>query len=186
MEAVMTVRRMTGACVLLLLFSTPALPQGPATSFGQLIAEGAVRPDPTVYVTDVWGRRAKGKLDELRPGSILLTQGSQTIRLAETDVSRIQRGDSLANGLLLGLGAGLAAAWIAPHLFCDLPDDECAGIVFAAIGLPSMAGGAAAGALVDAAIKKTVFQFTGTRSSAQIQVSPVIGRRAGALVTIRF
>ena len=183
----MTVRRMTGACVLLLLFSTPALPQGPATSFGQLIAEAAVRPDQTVYVTDVWGRRAKGKLDELRPGSILLTQGSQTLRLAETDVSRIQRGDSLANGLLLGLGAGLAAAWIAPHLVCDLPDDECAGIVFGAIGLPSIAAGAVTGAVVDAANRKTVFQSAGPWGTARIRVSPLIGgRRVGALATVRF
>jgi hypothetical protein len=114
-------------------------------------------------------------------------QGSRKIQMAEEDVSRIQRGDSLANGLWLGLGAGVAAAWIAPHVFCDLPDDECAAIVFAAIGLPSIAGGAVAGALVDAANRKTVFQFAGTRRSARIQVSPVLGgRRVAALATIRF
>jgi hypothetical protein len=85
------------------------------------------------------------------------------------------------------LGAGIAAASIAPHLACDLPDDECANIVFAAIGLPSIAAGMVAGALVDAAIKKTVFQFARPRGSARMQVSPVLGgRRVGALATIRF
>ena len=182
----MTVRPLIAACVFLLLVAAPALSQTPAASFEQLIAADALQPRQTVYVTDAWGHRVKGRLGELRPGSLVLMQGARKIQMTEADVNRIQRGDSLQNGLWLGLGAGIAAAWIAPHLFCDLPDDECAAIVFAAIGLPSMAGGAAAGALVDAAIKKTVFQFTGTRSSAQIQVSPVLGRRAGALVTIRF
>jgi hypothetical protein len=53
--------------------------------------------------------------------------------------------------------------------------------------LPSIAAGGISGALVDAVIKKTVFQIAGTRGSARIQVSPVLGRRwAGALATIRF
>ena len=183
----MTVRRRIGACVLLLMISSPALAQTPAVSFEQLIAEGAVKPLQTVYVTDAWGHRVKGRLGELRPGSLVLMQGSRRIEMTEADVNRIQRGDSLQNGLWLGVGAGVAAAWSAPHLLCDLPDDECAAIVFAAIGLPSIAAGAVTGALVDAAIKKTVFQFAATPGSAQIQVSPVIGRgRVGALATIRF
>lgn len=87
----------------------------------------------------------------------------------------------------IGLGAGVAAAWMAPHLFCDLPDDECAAIVFAAIGLPSIAADTIAGTLVDAATRKTVLEFAETRGSAGIRVSPVHGgRRVGALATIRF
>jgi hypothetical protein len=183
----MTIRQAIGACVLLLMISTSARAQTPAASFEQLIAEGAVQPRETVYVTDAWGQRVKGKLVEIRPGSLVLMQGSEKIHMTEAEVSRIQRGDSLQNGLWLGLGAGVAAAWIAPHHFCGLPDDECAAIVFAAIGLPSIAGGTVAGALIDAAIKKTVFQFAGTGGSVRIQVSPVLGgRRAGALATIRF
>jgi hypothetical protein len=183
----MTVQQLIGACVLLLVISSPALPQTPASSFEQLIAEGAIRPNATVYVTDNWGQRVKGRLGELHPGSLVLMQGSRKIQMTEADVNRIQRGDSIQNGLWLGLGVGVAAAWIAPHLVCDLPDDECAAIVFAAIGLPSIAAGGVTGALVDAAIKKTIFQYAGVRSSAAIQVSPVlVGRRAGVRATIRF
>jgi len=183
----MTVQQMIGAWVLLLMISSPALPQTPAASFEQLMAEAAIKPHETVYVTDAWGHRVKGRLGELRPGSLVLMQGPQQIQMTVADVNRIERGDSLQNGLWLGLGAGVAAAWIAPHLFCDLPDDECAAIVLAAIGLPSIAAGTVAGTLVDAAIKKTVFQFAGTRGSARIQVSPVLGGRwAGAFATIRF
>ena len=180
----MTVQQLIGACVLLLI-STPALPQTPAASFEALIAAGTIKVRETVYVTDAWGHRVKGRLGELRPGSLVLIQGSRTIQMTEAEVNRIQRGDSLQNGLWLGVGAGVAAAWTAPHFFCDLPDDECAAIVFAAIGLPSIAAGTIAGALVDAAIKKTIFQFAGPR--ARIHVSPLLGgRRAGVLATIRF
>jgi hypothetical protein len=187
MEAALKGRQMIGACVLLLMFSAPALSQAPAASFEQLIAEDAIEPRQTVYVTDAWGHRVKGKLGELRPGALVLTQGSQQIPMTEATVSRIQRADSLQNGLWLGLGAGVAAAWIAPHLSCDLPDDECAAIVFAAIGLPSIAAGTVAGALIDAAIKKTVYESPGTRSSVRLRVSPTLGgRAAGVLATIRF
>ena len=182
----MTGRPLIGACVLLLVISTPALPQTPAASFEQLIAEGAIQPRQTVYVTDVWGHRVKAKLTELRPGTLVLTQGSEQIPVTEATVSRIQRADSLQNGLWLGLGAGLAAAWIAPNLLCDLPDDECAAIVFAAVGLPSIAAGSVTGALIDASIKKTVFQSSGT-DTARIRIAPVLGgRRIGVLATIRF
>ena len=175
------------ACVLVLMHATTAVSQTAAASFEQLIADGAIRPDQTVYVTSMSGHRVKGRLAELRPGSLVLTQGSLQIQLTEADVDRIQRGDSLLNGLWLGVGAGIAAAWVAPHVLCDLPDDECAAIVFAAIGLPSIAGGAAAGALVDAAIKKTVFRIGAPQGSAHIRVSPLLGRRrAGALATIQF
>ena len=180
-------RQLIGACVLLLMISAPALSQTPAASFEELIDGGAIQPRQTVYVTDVWGQRVKGTLGELRPGTLVLTQGSKQIPMTEATVSRIQRADSLQNGLWLGLGAGIAAAWIAPHLTCDLPDDECAAIVFAAIGLPSIAAGTVAGALVDAAIKKTVYQSVGTRSSVRIRVAPTLGGRgAGVLATIRF
>lgn len=183
----MTVRQLIGACVLVLMVSDPALPQTPALSFEQLIAEDAIRPRQTVYVTDVWGHEVKGRLGELRPGSLVLMQGAHKIQMPEADVKRIEPRDSLLDGLLLGLGAGIAGAFIAPHLICDLPDAECAAVAFAAVGLPSIAGGIVAGALIDAAIKKTVFEFAGTRGSARIQVSPVLGRRrAGALATIQF
>lgn len=183
----MTIRQLTGACVLPLMIAAPVHAQTPAASFEQLIAQDAIQPNQTVHVTDAWGDRVKGRLVEIRPGSLVLMQGSRKIEMTEADVNRIQRRDSIQNGLWLGLGAGVAAAWAAPHLFCDLPDDECAAIVFAAIGLPSIVGGTVAGALVDAAIKKTVFQFAGTRTTVRIQVSPVLGRgRTGALATIRF
>jgi hypothetical protein len=53
--------------------------------------------------------------------------------------------------------SGFAAGWISTHLFCDLPDDECAGSCSAGTGASS------------------------------IQVSPVLGaRRAGAVATFRL
>jgi len=183
----MTVRQLIGACVLLVTSSAPALAQTPAGSFDQLIADDAIKPHQTIDVTDVWGQRVRGRLFEVRPGSLVLMQGSQKIEMSEADVSRIQRRDSVQDGLWLGFGAGVAAAWVAPHFFCGSPDPECAAQVFAAIGLPSIAGGMVAGTVIDAAIKKTVFQFGGRRDTVRMQMSPVLGGRgARALATIRF
>jgi hypothetical protein len=187
MEAVMSIRQCIGACVFLLMMSAPVLAQAPAGSFEQLIADGAIKPRQTVYVTDVWGHRVKGRLFELRPGRVVLMRGSQTIEMNEAEVSRIQRHDSVQGGLWLGFAAGLAAGLVAPHFFCNLPDPECAAPVFAAVGLPSIAGGAIAGALIDGAIKKTVFQSGGRLDMVRIQVSPMLNsRRTGALATIGF
>ena len=187
MAAVNTVRRSITAGVFILMSAASALAQTPAASFQQLMTEAAIEPGQIVYVTDTWGQRVKGRLSELRPGSLVLMQGSQKTPMTEALVYRIEKGDSLQNGLWLGLGAGIAAAWAAPHLVCDLPDDECAAIAFGAIGLPSIAGGAVAGLLIDAAIKKTVFQYAGPSGSARIQVSPMLGAgRAGAVATIQF
>src|SRR5574339_642530 len=126
----MMVRQLIGGCVFLLMVSAPARAQTPAGSFEQLIADGAIKPHQTVDVTDAWGHRVKGRLIELRPGSLVLMQGAQMIQMSKADVSRIQRRDSIQDGLWLGVGAGLAAAWLAPHASCNLPDDECAAIVF--------------------------------------------------------
>jgi hypothetical protein len=186
MEEAMMGRQLIVAGVLLLMTSAPALSQTPAASFEELIAAGALQPRQSVYVTDAWGQRVKGQLGELRPGTLVLTKGSERIPMTAATVSRIQRADSIQNGLWLGFGAGVAAAWIAPHLFCGLPDDECAAIVFAAIGLPSIAAGTVTGALVDGAIKKTVYQSR-SPSSVRIQVGPTLGgRTVGVLATIQF
>ena len=80
MEAVMTVRPLIAACVLLLMVSAPGLPQTPAASFEQLIAEDAIQPHQTVYVTDAWGHRVKGRLGELRPGTLVLMRGPERSR----------------------------------------------------------------------------------------------------------
>src|SRR5690349_15346980 len=103
----MTVRQFIGACILLLMVSASALAQTPAGSFEQLIADGAIEPHQTVQVTDVWGHRVKGRLFDLRPGTLVLMQGSQKIEMSEADINRIQRHDSVQNGLWLGFGAGL-------------------------------------------------------------------------------
>ena len=71
------------AGVLLLMTSAPALSQTPAASFEELIAAGAIQPRQSVYVTDAWGQRIKGTLGELRPGTLVLTKGSERIPMTE-------------------------------------------------------------------------------------------------------
>jgi hypothetical protein len=58
--------------------------------------------------------------------------------------------DRLWNGMLIGAGVGAFVGMVlAPPAFCGRNDSECATIVRVAIGLPSIAGGIGAGALVD-------------------------------------
>ena len=83
----MTIRQCIGAFAFLLMISAPVLAQTPAGLFEQLIADGAIKPRQTVYVTDVWGHRAKGRIFELRPGSLVLMRGSQRIDMNEADAS---------------------------------------------------------------------------------------------------
>ena len=61
-----------------------------------------------------------------------------------------RRGDSLANGMLIGAGIGAAIGMLVlPQTMCGGHDTECATIVRAAVGLPVIAGGIGIGALVD-------------------------------------
>jgi hypothetical protein len=102
---------------------------------------------------------------------------------AAADVRRLALGDSLVNGVLVGLGVGLTAAIASPYIWCDPPDPECSPRVFLAIGLPSIAAGVTAGALVDQAIRRTVYR----QSPGSVGVRPLLGPgTGGAAITITF
>jgi hypothetical protein len=95
--------------------------------------------------------------------------------------------DSLTNGILIGVGGGAVAGWTWVRSHCGPPgfDPECsanAGIVLYPI---TIGIGAGIGALVDAAIHKTVFVSRNQRT--QLTVSPLIGRDArGVRASFRF
>ena len=64
-----------------------------------------------MFVTDGTGRRTKATIVELTETSLTVREGRSKHTLAETEVRRIERRDSIENGLLLGLGGGLATTW---------------------------------------------------------------------------
>jgi hypothetical protein len=60
------------------------------------------------------------------------------------------KGDSLANGMLIGAAiGGIVGLIVMPLTMCPPNDKECSTIVQVVIGLPFLAGGFGIGALVD-------------------------------------
>jgi hypothetical protein len=154
---------------------------------------GHSRPLPTVVGADVAGRKTKGVVLDLNDSFLTLREGdrwagAEERRFDENRVTSIRRTDSIWNGLLIGLGAGIAASEVWRYSECGPRgfDDECS-VIVSAVGLVTMVpGGAVAGALID--------KFTGNRlvyrasgSATTLRVSPVVGRaQASVAVSLRF
>jgi hypothetical protein len=85
----------------------------------------------TVYLLDRSGLETSGKLLALDPDSVMLLVGGAERRFDMTDVTRIQKRDSLKNGTLIGaaVGAvmGLVAAGISDCPGAD-PGGSCGGV----------------------------------------------------------
>ncbi len=179
--------RLTVSTVFLFLAALAAATahaQSPA-SFEALRAAGVLSPGDTVYVTDASGRRSKGPLERLQADSLLVLVDGRPRTYTPADVRRIQRGDSLVNGMLIGLAAGAAAGLITTTSICGTNDDECAVIVNLAVGLPVAAGGLGVGALVDSLIHKTIYRAGA--GAGRVGVTPIIGpKRQGVLVAFAF
>jgi hypothetical protein len=170
-------RALSSTGIILLLLSSAAEAQSP-NSFDGLRAQGLVQAGETVYVTDASGRRSKGRLQRVQADSILVTIDGRPRTYTAADITRIQRGDSVANGMLIGLGAGIGAAIITTQNLCGTidSDDECAVIANVAVGIPVAAGGLALGALADALRHRTIWTAS---STGRIGVWPILaaGRR---------
>lgn len=114
-------------------------------------------------------------------------QGTWTF--AEDTVARITRRDSLENGVLIGLGAGVAATWGVVRGRCGPAgfDPEC-GASVARIGLAIVPAGAVAGALLDKAIGNAPVYLSPSRSTrSPVALSPWLGRTsAGVVLSVRF
>ena len=170
----------------ILTFPVPAIAQD--TSFSELRDSGEIQKGQTIYVTDGTGERVKGAVQDLSRTSLTVITGrNQSRTFQPSNVARIQRSDSVANGLLIGLAGGVAGAFIARNSICDLPDSECEVIVNAVVGLPIVIGGGVIGAVTDMLIKKTIFTGSSWSRSARIGVSPLVSRsRRGVSMVLAF
>ena len=175
----------TTTFVIALVHPHAAAAQDVPSSLEALQASGLLRPGEPIVITDRFGQRTKATLEQLSPASLEVLTDNQQQRFTADGIWRIERRDSIQNGLWIGVAAGIAAAIIAPRVACDLPDPECSAIVVAAIGLPAIGAGAVAGALTDAAIRKTVYQAL--PGSARLQFTPVLsGTTKGIMASLRF
>jgi hypothetical protein len=148
-----------------------------------------------VAITHGQNQTTTGRVAALSAGSLTLQvpttqdnpQGRQTF--AEGAVTKVVRQDSVVNGTLIGLGIGFAALWGDVRRRCGPAgyDPECDGAV-AAVGMLTIVGtSAAAGALIDLAIVKTVYRSSARSEGSRLGVSPWVGRRTtGVTLSLRF
>jgi hypothetical protein len=167
-----------------------AAAQGIATTFQELRL--LVRQGDTVTVTDVNGQEVSGKIADLSASSLVLTANNQAREWREMEVATIKqrRGDSLANGALIGLGigAGVAAIGIAMWVSSDDYVGDVSGgeVVFAMAMYGGLGAGIGTG--IDALItrRQVVFEKR-SASGVTVQIAPLLTpTRAAGRVSIGF
>lgn len=188
-------RRTTLKCALCLLLvltaSTASLrAQAPARTFEELRTRLTLMEGESIEVIEDSGTSYRARLAGITERALLITTNGVRRDLAESQVREIRyrRPDKLWNGMLIGLGAGVAAALVAISGECGSNDSECSAITAAAF-VPLFAGiGLGAGAAIDVAIRRqeTVYQRPAGGTS-QSGISPILARRAaGVRVSLNF
>jgi hypothetical protein len=173
------------------LLAIPLQAQTPAGTFEELRDSLKLKEQENIEVTEESGEKYKAKIAAVSEDKIIITVDGQRREVTESQVREIRhrRPDKWWNGMLIGLGAGIASAVVAVPTVCGLNDDECT-IIAAAVFLPTFAGiGMGAGAAIDYAIKKheTVFARPTTGTNRNLRVSPILGKKtAGVNVSYTF
>lgn len=165
--------------------------------------EGKLKVGQIVVVTEETGRQITGKVAEVSASSLVLLRKERKVdargaeheawsareTLLEPTVRRIVHRDSLLNGTLSGLAAGVATFWIALQTdsCAPFPYDLCFNShgIFPLLVYPT--AGAIAGALIDAAFRKPLYIRPSVRSSRSVSVSPWVStERTGISLSMRF
>ena len=144
----------------------------------------ALRHGEAVYLTDDTGHTTKGRVSDVTSSSLTMQVGNDTRVFTLERTRRIERGDSLANGIMLGVAAGAAAGygWVSAE--CGPPgfDPECAANVGIVL-IPITVGiGAGVGAFVDGVIRKTLYL---SPPGSRVALVPVVSTdQRGMLVSV--
>ncbi|HEX6974948.1 MAG TPA: hypothetical protein VF147_11130 [Vicinamibacterales bacterium] len=171
-----------GACV---GFGGPVCGQELPAPFERLGT--VVRPGETITVLDAAGTKTSGRVGLLTPGTLTLTSPAGVRQLKERDILEIRqrRGDSLVNGAIVGAVSAAAYYAVMGAIFADMDGGDvqvgpaiAGGVIFAGVG-------AAAGAGIDALIRRqqVIYRRPG---AARVSLSPLAGGRRGAALTVRF
>src|SRR5262245_27021552 len=112
--------------ILFVALTAPLHAQAPATSFEELRAGLKLKENETIEVTDQNGDKYKAKMRGLSADTISITAKGVQRDLTESQVREIRhrRPDKWWNGMLIGLGAGVAAAAVGVATECQ-NDSEC-------------------------------------------------------------
>ena len=133
-----------------------AAAEGVANSLEDLRRAGRLQVGDGVYLTDVTGCQFKADIRELTPDSLTLADGRDTRLFREGEILKIERQDSVWNGV--GAGLGVAAL---PTLRYLGPGSESLAAIVSVYALV-LGGGALIGLAVDANIHEKVYEAPGT------------------------
>jgi len=172
----------------LVLAPTALRAQDAASTFDQL--QHVVKAGQAVVVTDVDGERIKGTISSLSPQSMTLEVedrmgfpgGQRTF--SETAVARVARRDSVTEGLLIGLAAGVGAAWGGVRIACGPPgyDDECAANSWGVFALAMIPAGMVTGALIDRLIgNAAIFVAPAAKTGGTLRLAPLWAKDGAGL-----
>jgi hypothetical protein len=169
------------------VFSAPLYSQTPAATFRDLQANPRLKQNETLEVTEANGTKYTAKLTAISDQAITVTSQGKPRTLDETQVLEIRhaRRDSLWNGTLIGLAAGLGAGVLVVAKSCG-NDSECSAISNA-IFIPTFAaGGAGIGAIFDAGTRKHETVFSRSKST-KMHIAPIVAKKvAGVRVSLQF
>jgi len=171
----------------IIMTSGRCLAQEPAHTFEEL-KHVLVTGDKVQVITDS-GKKIYGQIAEISSSSLVLA-GKDQRAFSEDTILEIKRRhpDRWWNGALIGFGAGAATGLLINYSSCG-DDPECVAIGTVAIVLPSMAIGAATGALIDRSVKKydTVFLPSKASGKRSLKLAPVYSKdKKGVSLSLFF
>jgi len=178
-------------CVLALLALAGCAARAPARTFSDL--QQRLKPDATVYVIDSTGSETKGTIVNVTPSALTLEVDGVQRRMEQETVRQVQTyGDSVWNGLLIGMAVATPGMLMADPTYEPCPDNAQLRCANAQVGQRILAVGimGGVGAGIDALIRgrHQVYLAAGhsTGFKARVSVTPRVGASTAALfVTVR-
>ncbi len=127
-----------------------------------------------VHVKDVDGRSVKGAIAEASGTLLTIDDEERSIIVLADEVQTVERQDSVLNGVLLELTAGMAGTAAMSRTGVCGEGAECFGYLL----LAGLGGGAAIGAGIDTLMHATLYRRP---DAARVRVSPLVSQdRIGA------
>ena len=170
-----------------------------AAAFAQAPAQihALVKVAQVVSITDEQGQTLHGRITEVNADRLVIGSGQNIRQVPYSEIVRIDREDGLINGTLIGLGVGVAlGSWAATNVNDDYREDNLVcGVAYfedCTEDNPAVAAGilmglsTALGAGIDALIShydRNVYYRDG---GPRVSLSPILGRRVGAVIGISW
>jgi hypothetical protein len=146
---------------------------------GQQNLESELTAGRTVWITDSGGREERMRIIGVSGNVVTATVAEDTRQLSTTDIVRVRarHSDSVLNGVLIGVGAAVAAGLY----LCTRtePWENCRDDFGPMLRIGALGAGIGVG--VDALIRGRTTIYERERGTARVQAVPMVRRHAGGL-----